>query len=93
MKREISFSPFNSPSHQNRSRSASHTVVRSHGKVSLTQRLRFYLRTIWWLFWRAWIVRARNRSQLISQLVYAGISPGFGLAVTFSHVGGDVAGV
>jgi hypothetical protein len=46
------------------------------GSVPLLRHCSCYLTSIRWLFWRVWVVRVRNNSQLISQLVYSGIAPG-----------------
>lgn len=90
MKREQSFSPFNTATETPH---VGHVKKHKHHGTSVEQHLRYYLRTVWWLFWRAWVVRARNRSQIISQILYGGVAPAGGLSITFSHVGSDITGL
>ena len=60
--------------------------------LSMGQRGRYFVRILYWLWWRAWAVRTRCRSQVVSQLVYAGVAPGAGLSITFAHLDNDVSG-
>jgi ABC-type multidrug transport system ATPase subunit len=90
MKRETSYSPF--AAGMERAPTRVHRVKPEPKGVSEARRLMFYLRITWWLLWRAWIVRVRNSSQLISQVVYGGLAPGGGLSITFAHLDNDVSG-
>lgn len=90
MKRESSFSPFTATSSP--SSTSNRATQHPTSSISLCGRLLFYLRTMYWLFWRAFVVRSRNHSHLLAQLIYTGITPGAGLAVTFSHLEYTVSG-
>ena len=92
MTREVSLSPFTTDPESKQPIGRRVQVDSEKHDYSLVRYICFHIRIVWWLFWRSFIVRYRDNSQLIAQLIYCGISPGGGLAITFSNMEMDLQG-